>query len=151
MPEVTGLELVQTLRQLGHHRVRIGLVTAETHPERLAEAHYNGVSFVLNKPFDDAALVGAVQAAFKEVPAPAAAPRLVLGTSPVKVIEQNGPISVDALQRLVGVAAKSMPHTVEAPSPCISRSSRPSCCAASSCSPTRAPRCWCWSISTPCA
>jgi hypothetical protein len=85
------------------------------------------VSFVLNKPFDDAVLVSAVHAAFEEKPSASAGPtltlpppdgpRFTLGSSPVTVIEQTGPITVEALQRLVGVAAKAVPHTLEGAEP----------------------------------
>lgn len=60
MPGITGLELLQTLRQTGYADLPVGFVTTETCRLRLGEARSQGASFVLNKPFDDRALCRAV-------------------------------------------------------------------------------------------
>ena len=67
MPKVTGLEMVQTLRQLGHHNMRVGFVTTEKTPALLDQAKSNGALFILHKPFDDAELVSVVTAAIKDI------------------------------------------------------------------------------------
>jgi DNA-binding response OmpR family regulator len=67
MPKVTGLEMVQTLRQLGHHNMRVGFVTTEKTPALLDQAKSNGALFILHKPFDDAELVSVVTAAVKDI------------------------------------------------------------------------------------
>ncbi|WP_374673199.1 response regulator [Ideonella sp.] len=62
MPGMTGIELLQTLRQLGH-QLPVGFVTTETTPALLEQASTNGAAFILHKPFDDEVLRGAVAAA----------------------------------------------------------------------------------------
>jgi CheY-like chemotaxis protein len=66
MPKVTGLEMLQLIRQRGHHRVRVGFVTTERTPSMLNEAKLNGAAFILNKPFDDAELIATVRTNVKE-------------------------------------------------------------------------------------
>ena len=116
MPEVSGLELVQTLRQLGHHRVRVGLVTADTHPGRVVEAQSNGVSFVLNKPFRDKALLEAMRTTFEELQSVADAPSPAAGrrseAAAFEVARPPGPVSFEGLRRLFSVALKSVTHEV---------------------------------------
>jgi CheY-like chemotaxis protein len=67
MPKLSGLEMVQALRQMGHHNVRVGFVTTEKSPTLLAEAMSNGALFILHKPFEDAELVDAVTASVLDV------------------------------------------------------------------------------------
>ncbi len=57
MPKMSGLELLQTLRQLGQSDVKVGLITTETSPTMLEEARRNGAVFVINKPFNDQTLI----------------------------------------------------------------------------------------------
>lgn len=67
MPKVSGLEMVQALRQLGHQDVRVGFITTERTPALLEEAISNGALFILHKPFDDAELVAVVANAVKDL------------------------------------------------------------------------------------
>jgi len=67
MPKVSGLEMVQALRQLGHEDVRVGFVTTERTPALLEEAISNGALFILHKPFDDAELAAVVANAVKDL------------------------------------------------------------------------------------
>jgi len=67
MPKVTGLEMLQIIRQRGHRTVRVGFVTTERTPSMLNEAKLNGAAFILNKPFDDAELISTVQANVKDI------------------------------------------------------------------------------------
>jgi CheY-like chemotaxis protein len=67
MPKVSGLEMVQALRQLGHQDVRVGFITTERTPALLEEAISNGAVFILHKPFDDAELVAVVTHAVKDL------------------------------------------------------------------------------------
>ncbi|OEC32788.1 Response regulator receiver domain-containing protein [Pseudomonas cuatrocienegasensis] len=60
MPGMTGLELLQTIRQLGMHDIKIGFVTTESSARHLDEAHRNGAVFVVNKPFNTEELKQAV-------------------------------------------------------------------------------------------
>lgn len=77
MPKVSGLEMVQALRQMGHANIRVGFVTTEKTPALLDQAISNGAMFILHKPFDDAELAAAVVSSVKDlakhVPAPPAA------------------------------------------------------------------------------
>jgi len=60
MPGVSGIELLQALRQTGHNDVAVGFVTTDRASECQAQARSNGALFVLNKPFDNQALRDAV-------------------------------------------------------------------------------------------
>ncbi|MFY7863594.1 response regulator [Roseateles sp.] len=60
MPGVSGIELLQALRQTGHNDVAVGFVTTDRATECQAQARSNGALFVLNKPFDNQALRDAV-------------------------------------------------------------------------------------------
>jgi CheY-like chemotaxis protein len=62
MPKVGGLEMLQTLRQIGLHDVKVGFVTTETASRHLDQARSNGALFVINKPFKDEDLLREVQA-----------------------------------------------------------------------------------------
>ena len=53
MPGMTGLQMVQTMRQMGLRDTYGGFVTTETQNDRVQEALNNGANFVLNKPFKD--------------------------------------------------------------------------------------------------
>jgi CheY-like chemotaxis protein len=63
MPRMSGLEMLQTMRQQGRSGIKVGLVTTETSPTMLTEAQRNGAVFVLNKPFKDIELIDCVLAA----------------------------------------------------------------------------------------
>lgn len=67
MPHMTGLEMVQTMRQLGHLKLRVGFVTTERTESMLNEAIRNGAMFIVHKPFDDAELVSVVIAAVNDL------------------------------------------------------------------------------------
>jgi CheY-like chemotaxis protein len=76
MPKVSGLEMVQAMRQWGHKNTRVGFVTTERSEDLLSQAISSGAMFILNKPFDDAELINAVGAVVKDLadqqnPAPA--------------------------------------------------------------------------------
>lgn len=60
MPSMSGIELLQTVRQLGHSELAMGFVTTETSPALLEQARTNGASFIIQKPFKDRDLVAAV-------------------------------------------------------------------------------------------
>lgn len=67
MPKVSGLEMVQALRQMGHATIRVGFVTTEKTPALLDQAISNGAMFILHKPFDDAELAAAVVSSVKDL------------------------------------------------------------------------------------
>lgn len=60
MPRVSGIEMLQTLRQTGFHDVAVGFVTTDRASDCQAQARSNGALFLLHKPFDDQALRSAV-------------------------------------------------------------------------------------------
>ena len=62
MPRVSGLELLQTLRQLGQTSVKVGFVTTECRPAMLEQARTNGAAFIVNKPFRDDELIEHIRA-----------------------------------------------------------------------------------------
>jgi CheY-like chemotaxis protein len=80
MPTMSGIELLQLLRQTGFGHVKVGFVTTETSARNLEEAKKNGALFVINKPCTDDELQNAVYSVFPQMrprtkkEAPAAAP-----------------------------------------------------------------------------
>lgn len=96
MPGVTGIEMLQTLRQTGHTKVRVGFVTADTTHERMEEARSNGADFVVTKPFRDDELVGAIRQSLDSAPVQPA-PNLSVG-----------PMRADVIERLLKVALKQV-------------------------------------------
>ncbi|WP_428508504.1 response regulator [Roseateles sp.] len=60
MPRVSGIEMLQTLRQTGFHDVAVGFVTTDRASDCQTLARSNGALFLLHKPFDDQALRNAV-------------------------------------------------------------------------------------------
>jgi CheY-like chemotaxis protein len=60
MPGMTGIELLQTLRQTGHGELPFGFVTTVTTPALLQQALTNGAAFIVHKPFHDHELLAAV-------------------------------------------------------------------------------------------
>lgn len=99
MPGVTGIEMLQTLRQTGHTGVRVGFVTAENSPSRLAEARSNGADFVVTKPFQDADLLKAIRLSLSSVPSKAPG-----GAA--------GPVKPEVIDRLLRVALKQVTFDV---------------------------------------
>jgi CheY-like chemotaxis protein len=67
MPQMSGLEMVQTMRQLGHQSLRVGFVTTERTESLLNQAVRNGAMFIVHKPFDDTELISVVSAAVKDI------------------------------------------------------------------------------------
>jgi len=76
MPGVSGIEMLQTLRQTGFHDVAVGFVTTDRASDCQTQARSNGALFLLHKPFDDQALRSAVALGLGRsgVQVPAAAP-----------------------------------------------------------------------------
>jgi CheY-like chemotaxis protein len=114
MPGVTGIEMLQTLRQTGHGDVRVGFVTAETTPARLAEAHSNGADFVVNKPFQDAELVDAIRLSLKGA----------AGAKPARP-RGEGPLRAEVIERLLKVALKQLPFTLSTCEPMLPQTLTP--------------------------
>jgi two-component system chemotaxis response regulator CheY len=61
MPELTGIEMLQTLREDGND-VCVGFVTSESSTESELNAQQAGASFLLSKPIDPAKLEAALSA-----------------------------------------------------------------------------------------
>lgn len=71
MPKVSGLELLQTMRQSGLTDIEVGFITTESSEALLNEARTNGAAFVINKPFRDDILIKHLR---ETVPHPGDAP-----------------------------------------------------------------------------
>ena len=112
MPVVSGIEMLQTLRQLGGGTVKVGFVTTETAERHLDQARSNGAVFVINKPFKDEDLLHEVQKALAERVAQLKAPpgpppaleseeglqalvKLQLGQIPFRLIPAPGQVLED--------------------------------------------------------
>lgn len=97
MPGVSGIEMLQTLRQMGHTDMAVGFVTTETAPDCLTQARSNGAAFFLHKPFEDRVLRNAVAQCLRgdAAAAPAPAPQ---GAGPARAAAVE---SVAQLQQLL--------------------------------------------------
>lgn len=96
MPGVSGIEMLQTLRQMGHTDMAVGFVTTETAPDCLTQARSNGAAFVLHKPFEDRVLRNAVAQCLRGDPATATPAPQAAGPARGVAVE-----SVAQLQQLV--------------------------------------------------
>ena len=113
MPRVSGLELLQTLRQLGQTQVKVGFVTTESTPSMLEQARTNGACFIVNKPFRDGELIdqirnvlpGAGAPVQRRAAAPAAAPAAPVAAAPAAPAAadapQDYPLSLEHAQGLI--------------------------------------------------
>ena len=109
MPKVSGLEMLQALRQGGYKSIRVGFVTTERTPALLDQAISSGAMFILNKPFDDAELADVVMASVKDLAQPvhgAAAPKAITApevapptAAPAMTVEPAEPISEAVMQQ----------------------------------------------------
>ena len=52
MPGMSGLEMMQAIRQQASSQPLIGVITTERSEDRLREAKSNGATFILHKPFE---------------------------------------------------------------------------------------------------
>jgi len=112
MPRVSGLELLQTLRQLGQTQVKVGFVTTESKPDLLEQARTNGAVFVVNKPFKDGELIEQIRSAVpgagtpvRRAATPTAAPAAAAPASPVKADGPADPRADQAEDTLAAMAA----------------------------------------------
>ena len=115
MPHMSGIEMVQTMRQLGHDKLRVGFVTTERTESLLNEAIRNGAMFIVHKPFDDAELVTAVTSAVQDLAqailppdevAPAPEPAPPAAPAPV----ESGLIGVPTITKLLNATLGSIPY-----------------------------------------
>ena len=78
MPGMTGLELLQAIRQSFGTDIHVGFVTTESSARHVEEAYRNGASFVVTKPFAQETLQQAVLTVLQD------------GASAEKAIESSG-------------------------------------------------------------
>lgn len=105
MPGMSGIELLQTLRQMGHANLAVGFVTTETQPALLQQAITNGAVFIVHKPFHDHELLAAV----RDVLARPAAPP----SEPEAETESTEPMQdVRALRRFIQAWMPGVPFRV---------------------------------------
>ncbi|MBK7000288.1 MAG: response regulator [Rhodoferax sp.] len=105
MPRVSGLELLQTLRQLGHKKMRLGFVTTERTPALMEQAVINGALFIVHKPFEDTELVSVVMAAVMDLvkpPEPEPEP-------PAIIVPGAHPVSTPQMQSLLAERFSNLP------------------------------------------
>lgn len=138
MPGMTGLELLQAIRQSSGDEIQVGFVTTESSARHVEEAYRNGAAFVVTKPFtqetlqqavltvlqDGASAERAIQAAEREsLPLPTRfnpdtrVIQKLLGLSSIVChIEPMAPIPVDrlALPYLIGIYSHPQSKALEA-------------------------------------
>lgn len=98
MPGMTGLELLQNVRQMGLNGVEVGFITTETQTDRLAQAARNGAAFVLNKPFKDAELLARLQDLLQR-----------LGSRPQPVAAAAPVMDAEALNQILRTHLREVP------------------------------------------
>ncbi len=119
MPRVSGLELLQTLRQLGQTQVKVGFVTTESTPAMLEQARTNGAVFIVNKPFRDGELIeqirSAVPCANAAPAAPAArpAPAPAAAESAAPAAPEDFPLSLEHARGIIEHTLGKQPFTLE--------------------------------------
>jgi CheY-like chemotaxis protein len=104
MPRVSGLELLQTLRQLGQTQVKVGFVTTESTPSMLEQARTNGAVFIVNKPFRDGELIDQIRSVLPCAGPPAArrtAPPAAAATAAPAAVPDDYPLSLAHAQGLI--------------------------------------------------
>lgn len=111
MPKVSGLEMVQALRQMGYKNVRVGFVTTEKTPALLDQAISNGAMFILHKPFDDAELATAVMSSVKDLA------KHVSAQPPEEPQKDPGPVLEPALHALLQTTLGKIPFRLIAGEP----------------------------------
>lgn len=103
MPKVSGLEMIQALRQMGHKTIRVGFVTTEKTPALMDQAISNGAMFILHKPFSDAELAAAAVSSVKDLVKPVVA-------EPVVVPKKDpGPVMEPSLQKQLKATLGNIP------------------------------------------
>lgn len=113
MPHMTGLEMVQAMRQLGMRDLRVGFVTTERSTELLDEAIRNGAMFIIHKPFDDTELLAVVSAAVKDLAAEKAPVSTLRGDKPVPEpapAPSSDVVPTPALQRQLTATLSKIPY-----------------------------------------
>ena len=70
MPGLDGIELAQRIREAGHYRGRIMIISGRLGSDDLEQISAAGVDCVLNKPFSGAELLGAIRPQASPVRAP---------------------------------------------------------------------------------
>lgn len=138
MPGMTGLELLQAIRQSGGGDIHVGFVTTESSARNVEEAYRNGAAFVVTKPFtqetlqqavltvlqDGASAEQAIETSGRESlpmptrfrPDPHVIQRLLGLSSIVCQIEPMAPIPVDrlALPYVIGIYGPPQSRALEA-------------------------------------
>lgn len=114
MPKVSGLELLQSMRQSGLMDIKVGFITTESSETMLNQARVSGASFVINKPFKDDILIQHVRDAVP-MPEVGAAPTPKAQAAPPSQAAAEFPEPVDAEPEAAPVAVAPAP--VPAPPP----------------------------------
>lgn len=114
MPKVSGLELLQSMRQSGLMDIKVGFITTESSETMLNQARISGASFVINKPFKDDILIQHVRDAVPMSEAGASpTPRAQAAAPSVVPAEFPEPVHAEPEAAPVAVA----PAPISAPPP----------------------------------
>jgi CheY-like chemotaxis protein len=136
MPRVSGLELLQTLRQLGQTSVKVGFVTTESRPAMLEQARTNGAAFIVNKPFRDNELIDHIRAVVPHAGAKTARPRAAAAAAaaqdertaaaaaapaaaPAAADQEQRPLRLDHAQGLIEHTLGSQPFSLRRHHPMV--------------------------------
>lgn len=114
MPKVSGLELIQALRQMGHKSIRVGFVTTEKTPALLDQAISSGAMFILHKPFNDGELAEVVMASVKDLVKLVHPPVAKGEPAAVSSKASVGPVSEVALQQQLQALLGNIPFRLVA-------------------------------------
>lgn len=111
MPKVSGLELLQSMRQSGMMDIQVGFITTESSEVLLNQARTNGATFVINKPFKDDVLIQHVKEAV---------PLVESATPPTPVPAPAAPSPVPPAAPPAADAPVEFPAPVPPPAPAVS-------------------------------
>ncbi len=114
MPKMSGLELLQAVRQLGKQDIPIGLVTTETSPDMLSTAARHGAVFVINKPFKDEELIAKL---IEVVPPNGKATATPSPQQPEKTLDDKTLVDLEVCKQLIQSVMNGIPFRLLANPP----------------------------------
>jgi CheY-like chemotaxis protein len=124
MPGMSGLELLQVVRQRHGTSVKVGMITTEGSEELLRQARRSGAAFILHKPFDDVQLsrhvrqvLDAQDSVAQDTAAVAGASETLTAEPPPELPAPEPAAAVDTATVPVADLASAEPEAQAAPEP----------------------------------
>ena len=130
MPNMSGLEMLKTLRATRATAPKVGVVSTESSPRIVSEAMAWGARFWVNKPFTEEVLVQRIVeelpvSAFVAAPAPAESTPVPVATE-AEPVPVEGPVKSQAMASVLGVALRGIDFRLVSTAPVASGELTPS-------------------------